>query len=215
MFPTNSSHPGVHHSNFPPSLSIAFRLGTVGLCLLALGCMMSPPLIVKLDHHFSMNVGKPPTGFPDKRLKLSAAESEVLARRGNPDFIRIWWRSDGSLITSSDLSGHHDEMNPMLNASKKSWIYLNTGDKENSGKDNGEEVIFVGSGYKVRPLDQKLKLVCTYGDPDDRSAPTMRDGATFETWRWIEYGIQIELMDGKEVSRTNFNASGSGTYLGK
>lgn len=183
------------------------RLLAAGLfLLLAAGC--STPQMIDLDYHFSMNVAKPPAGFPDKKLKLTAAESEVVARRGKPDFIRIWWRPDGSLIRSSDLAGKGDTVGVILGAAKKSWIYM-TDEKE------AEEVLFVGPGYKVRPLDEKIKLVCTYGDPSTRTPPIMRDGHMCETWLWIEHGLQLELQDGKEFSRSNFDAAGSGTYLGK
>jgi hypothetical protein len=188
------------------------RLGRSGILLPALAALMilacaRDKQIIDLDYRFSLNVAKTPLGFPGPKMKLAPAEAEVIRRRGSPDFIRIWWRPDGSLIRSSDLSAEGDRLGETLNNAKKSWLYM----------DSGEEVIFTnqGASYSVRPIDEIIKLICNYGDPTSRSPAVIRDGQKHETWIWVEHGIQIEMVDDKEVSRQYFPASGRGTYLGK
>lgn len=184
-------------------------------CLLAVaalcGCARNKN-VLEFDPRFSMNLIKPPAEFPPKKAKLTPAESEALARLGKPDFIRVWWRPDGTPITSSDLSGKRDQIPQMLSTNKKSWIYM-------SGGEEGEpiEVLFRGNGagYTKRPVGETLKLICQYGDPSSKSVPVVRRGETYETWQWIEYGLQVELCEGHEVGRSRFAATGTGTYLGK
>ncbi len=169
----------------------------------AAGCSRNKR-VVELDTYFSYNVAEVPVWFEDPEIVRGVAESEVLVRRGRPDYIRFWWRRDGALITSSDLSGKHHRVPQELTLINKSWVYL--------GED--EEVVFVNEGrsYKTEPLTETLKLVCEYGDPGDKSPPIYRDGARRETWLWYDHGFLVELRDGKVVDKKYFPASGAGTY---
>jgi hypothetical protein len=170
------------------------------------GCAHDPK-IVEIDHRFSINVAPTPHWFPDEETPLTPGQSEVLHHMGKPDFIRFWWNQKGRLITTSDLSGQHDQLGEKISLLKRSWIYI----------DDAKEIIFTksGGGYREVPLTDVLELICEYGDPSNKTAPLLRDGQYHETWRWIEYGIQVFLIDGVEVKRTHFQATGAGTYLGK
>jgi hypothetical protein len=162
--------------------------------------------MIEFDPRFSYNLVRTPPWFPDKKQKVGVAEQSILDSRGRPDFMRIWWRPDGELISSRDLAGlPPEQVAERLATSDKSWIY---------SRDN-EEVIFLraGASYRTHPLSEKTKLVCTYGDPSNISPPVVRDGQTHETWQWIEHGLQIEFVDGAELNRTHFKATGAGTYL--
>ena len=168
--------------------------------------------VIEFDRRFSINVVKTPYWFPGKRTPLSPAQEEVLFNMGRPDLIRFWWRTDGTLITSSDLTGRQpEELGRQLQTMDHSWIYLD------AIKGGGREVMFLNNGrsYKVRPLDEILALVCKYGDPNDRSSPQIADGIRHETWRWLEFGIQVELVDGRVVNESHFQATGQGTWVSK
>lgn len=165
-----------------------------------------------VNERFSMNIGPVPPWLTDPKAPLRPAEKEVLERRGMPDFIRVWWKTDGSPITSSDLSGRHDEYQEIVNAAPKSWLYVRA---EKGDKD--EEVVFVndGASYRVRPLSEQLKLLCQYGDPSNKITPVVIDGLKHETWMWYEHGLQLELVNGHVISSKNFPATGAGTILMK
>ena len=180
------------------------------LALLASGCA-SIKYTYPINERFSMNVSPTPAWFSNPKNDLRAAEKEVLQRRGRPDFVRIWWNVTGSPITSSDLSGQHEQIREMAKAAKKSWIYLT----DAKGDDKGEEVIFLrdGAAYRVKPLSDIFKLICQYGDPSSKSVPLMIDGTSHETWIWMEYGLQIELVEGQINQTKHFNATGKGTYI--
>jgi hypothetical protein len=162
-----------------------------------------------VSERFSMNLAPPPGWLADPKAPLAPAEKEVLQRRGVPDFVRFWWRPDGSLVTSSDFAGRRDAFPELIKAVKKSWIYLK--------EDKPEEVAFLrnGASYSVRPLAEPLKLICQYGDPSSRVPPFTADGERHEVWTWIEHGLQIEMIDGKVKNTKNFQGTGAGTILTK
>src|SRR5689334_6910581 len=91
-----------------PSPRLFFHDVKIVLPLLALvlgtGCF-SEKHIIEVNPHFSYNLIKTPLWFPDKKQKIGAAQQEILDSHGHPDFMRIYWRPDGTLITSRDLAG--------------------------------------------------------------------------------------------------------------
>jgi len=163
--------------------------------------------IIQIDHRFSYNVVRVPEWFPPKLEEMSPAQREVLFERGAPEFLRFWWRSDGRFISSSDLSGRFHEAAEDLASLKKTWIYLR----------QDTEIEFTPTGgYAAHPLTDPLRLICLYGDPTDKGRPIPdRQGRLRETWTWIEHGIMVELLDGVEVRRSFFQATGQGTDLTK
>lgn len=189
-----------------PSLRAALLLlALLAPALLAAGCGRNKK-VIEIDDRFSYNIAKTPSWFPDPDKPLAAGEQDTYDRYGKPDFIRLWWRPDGSLIRSSDLAAEDPKsLAERLNTIPKSWLYLRD-DKEVTFLRNGES-------YKEAPISETIKLICNYGDPSHRSVPVLRDGAMRETWQWIEHGIQIEMADGVEMKRTHFTGTGTGTYL--
>jgi hypothetical protein len=196
------------NSNFFPKRP-APRHPTVLLALLVLGVALGAGCVrnkqvIDFNPDFSMNVVKTPPWFPGK-LDLTPAESNVIFKMGKPDLIRYWWRPDGSLITSSDLTGKDPaELGEQLRTMDQTWIYQR--EKQEVYFENNER------DYEVKPLDELMELVCLYGDPSHRSAPRAFEGQMRETWQWIEYGLQIQLLDGKIVERSHFQATGQGTW---
>jgi hypothetical protein len=179
------------------------------LCLVALALLPAcggNEHVLEPDYHFSLNVIETPSWFPDKEMQLEPGQQAVLDSRGKPNFMRIWWRPNGELITSRDLSGlKPEQIGEKLSNTQKSWIY--TTDKI--------EVVFLrgGASYREQPLSEKIALVCQYGDPSHMSPPAVLDGQTHENWQWVEHGLQIEIVDGAEFSRSHFQGTGAGTYL--
>lgn len=184
--------------------SIFLILGVFGLVACA-----GDPNTIEIDHRFSYNVAKTPSWFPPapEEENLTPSQIMVIRKFGPPGFFRFWWRPDGEFITSSDFSGHQADVPRMLTETKRTWIYLN--------KDL--EIEFTNDGnWLEHPVTDKVKLVCLNGDPSGKSAPVMkRDGSMRETWRWVDRGIIVEMIDGTEVKRRHFQGTGQGTYLGR
>lgn len=181
-------------------------LGLVACAWLA-GCARENKS-VDFDPHFSINVTHTPKWYSHEAMALSPVQRSVLYKKGRPDFIRIWWMADGSLITTSDLTAKYEQLPEILAERPKSWIYLM----------DEEELIFNAetTDYRVEPLSDPLELVCTYGDPNDRVPPAYIDGREHETWIWYEYGLKVTLVDGKVYKKERmFRPTGRGTYLGK
>ncbi len=177
-----------------------------GLLVLWTGCARNKH-ILELDYHFSMKVLEAPEWYPGENDELGPGQTDIYQRMGSPDYLRFWWRPDGSIITTSDLASRGSEKIMMdMKSCDKSWIFLR----------EGEEVIFYKKGgYKKQPLDESVKLLCTYGDPTLRNPPVIKNGRKMETWIWIDRGIRIVLEDGKEVDRAYTTPTGSGTIISK
>ena len=162
--------------------------------------------VIEIDPRYSLNVIRTPVWWPGEDKELTPAQQEVLFRYGIPDNIRLWWRRDGSFITSSDLSGREPkDIAYELQTMRHSWIYL----------DSKDEIRFSNNGmeYEVEPLSEVLEKICLYGDPSFRSQPRLVNGVMRETWQWMEFGEQIELVDGEIVSTRYFDATGQGTWV--
>lgn len=200
------SSKSMHHTGFAPYARFARIAALCVLALVAVGCSHNK-FNYGVNERFSMNISPAPPWFANPKAPLAPAEKEVLSRRGAPDFVRYWWRPDGSLVTGSDFAGRRDDFKDLINASRKSWIYLK--------EDKAEEVIFIrgGASYQVRPLAEPMKLICQYGDPSSRVQPGVIDGERHETWTWVDNGIQIEMVEGKVKNTKNFQGTGSGTIL--
>ncbi len=179
------------------------------LFILSLAACAREERAIEIDDRFSMNLARIPLWFPgegEERIALTATEEAVLREKGNPNFIRFWWRHDGSFITSSDLSGKGELLPDMVGAMKKTWIYRYA----------EVEIEFLPQGgYLEHPMSEKLKLVCDYGDPSMKAPPKMnKHGQLRETWTWIDHGFIIDFLDDVEVSRRHFGGTGEGTFLG-
>jgi hypothetical protein len=181
----------------------------LGLLLLipALGCNRQPRTI-EIDQRFSMNIVRVPSWFPpEKNSGLTATQHAVLLEKGQPDFIRFWWRHDGSFITSSDLLGKVDVLPDMMETMKKTWIYR---------RQELEIEFLPQGGYLEHPMTEKLRLVCDYGDPNRKHPPRpTRSGQMREAWIWYDHGLNVEFLDEIEVKRTHFGGTGEGTFLGR
>ena len=182
------------------STAAAWLLALVLLATAGTGCGRNVK-IIELDHRFSMNVLRTPYWFPGD-MELTPAELEILDRYGPPNYIRFWWREDGSMITSSDLSGRDGEViQADINNMSKSWIYMHI----------DKEVVFSPdrASRREQEIGELTRLICNYGDPGMRSVSP--DGLR-ETWIWIDYGKQATLLNGRLVNVSRRQPTGAGTW---
>lgn len=164
---------------------------------------------IEVDPRFSMNVVKTPYWFPDKKTEMLPIEKDVYDRYGKPPYMRLWWREDGTFITSSDLAGKDREaIGADMNNMQKSWIYPKL----------NKEVVFSGdhTTQREQPITELLDLICKYGDPTSKQRPVQIEGHTRETWIWLDHGIKIVLEDGRLLTKSSFGpGTGTGTIISK
>lgn len=187
------------------------------LAAAALGLMgcASEIHIIELDEAFSYNIAAVPSWFPPDDEALTPVEREVIRLHGSPDFIRFWWRPDGTFITSSDIYSRSSDVAEMLKEAKRTWIYYR-GTTEALTADDIEIEFDEAAGFKIHPLSEQLKMICFYGDPSIRNV-NRRDstGLPNETWIWVDHGLQMRFVGGRITSRKAFAGTGGGTWRAK
>jgi len=140
-----------------------------------------------IDLDYSVNVARPGRRFPSD-LDLSQAKREVHEILGNPNFIRFWWTEDGRIHRFLEVDRRLKDPRSVYQV-KHSWIYL---DK------NIECVFDTDTTYREIPLSDKVRTVCTYGDPED--IKKMSDHPPLkENWNYYSIGLILKFEDDRLV----------------
>ena len=161
------------------------------LCLIP---MMSCSSLFKKDKiilnpEFSVNVAIPQKDFPDED-KLVTSKKEVFTLYGPPDFVRFWWSRDGRIHRFLEVDNKIRNQKSLL-IQKHSWIYL----------DKNIECIFDGpASYREVPLNDKIRTVCTYGDPEDLKI--LSDVEPYrEIWNYYSQGLILKFENDKLINQ--------------
>jgi len=148
---------------------------------------------LKIDPKFSVNVVTPGPKWPNKD-KLTPAQKEIFEKYGKPDAFRLIWNTSGRYMLQSDLA-------QMLGNKKPSklppytWIY----------QQRGIEVSFQGPSPVETPINDQLRLVLKYGDPE--SVKETEGGIT--QWQFYSVGYMYKFSkDGRIIQETTFPAMG-------
>lgn len=202
------------------------RAGAIALAvatgLTAAGCQ-SERRVIEPDRYFSINVARVASWYPPSEESLTQAQIDVLVEHGRPVLFRFWWTPTGEFINGDDVhkrfrQGTYDpdrneELKKIMLGQRASWVFI----KDNSRTIHPEEleVIFSGDGvtWEERPLSQRLKLICIYGDPTDKSPIKMIGGLEREVWRWDDYGYAVTMLDGRITDVVSFPGFGPGTRV--
>jgi len=171
------------------------------LCLLLAALMMLPACReeqgINLDLNFSVNVANPEKNFPNLEA-IADSKKDVFYQYGRPDFIRLWWTSDGKPQRYLDVDTRLRDPR-VKNNLNQSWIYL---------KNNAEFIFDSSEQYRQIPLTDKTLIICQYGDPEDVKEVTALDGALEETWNYFSRGVILRFRDDKIVHRQNYTPMG-------
>lgn len=166
----------------------------VVICCTLIGCARNKLILFSSD--FSVNLAKPSANWPKAKL-LSPAEQGLLKEYGRPDFFRLCWSEDCELKSYMDVP-----LNLLVKRGYKviSWIYIN----------RGIEVILNGqSNYSVKPLSDKLKVLCQYGDPESRKVEMDKDlNCSVEVWQYYSAGKLFKFSGDKIISEQTFPRMG-------
>lgn len=184
---------------FPPQMKKL--LPVIIFCLLLAALLLLPACReeqgINLDMNFSVNVANPEKDFPNLET-LPNSKKEIYYQYGRPDFIRLWWTSDGKPQRYLDVDTRLRDPRTK-NTLKQSWIYLGQ---------NAEFIFDSGEQYRQIPLTDKTLTICQYGDPEDVKEVTAIDGAFEETWNYFSRGVIIRFRDEKIVHRQNYTPMG-------
>lgn len=152
------------------SVSVFLARGALA-CLLACalsGCfgaaieaIFSPYTIEKhLNPAFSINVVKTPEWWPDddtfktKRNPTGEAQRAYYEQWGRPDFIRLIYRKDRTVIDFDTYWANNSRLPPVIGYA---WVYL---DRKIETHFNEK------TGVEEGPLSDEIRMICDEGDPD-------------------------------------------------
>lgn len=152
------------------------------------GCQMGS-VAFTLDSSFSFNVADVNPDWPVDLEKLHPNEQEVFEDRGRPDYIHIFWSRREDIVDANEVERITRMSRKKTKNMPQGWIYL----------DDGEEVVFPVNDDppEVRPLSDKLKLICEMGDPSPqniRNFPSST-GQRIETWHYVRRGAIFTFSD--------------------
>lgn len=182
-----------HVSPPTPGRLVALVAALALLSVALTGCHSDWRRQMSMDSDFSINVATLPIDWPDNMEDLTMAEQDVVRSYGRPDFVRVWWTSAGDFINQT--WGHRRTLrNEVLpdRGIKQTWVYLHV--------KGGTEIYFQGDlNHVEEPLTDELRLICTMGDPDERSAVQNTSGRRIEDWIYLSRGHRYRFVDGVKV----------------
>ena len=108
-------------------------------------------LVIKPE--FSVNVFEPGPKWPNIK-KLTPIQKEVYEKFGRPDNFRVMWNKAGQLRRRIDVEKDIAQKKPLPNYS---WVYMR----------HEKEIVFEGSTFVEKPVNDQLKMLVKYGDPED------------------------------------------------
>ena len=166
------------------------------IAALALGVILSScgdrlePLVIDLK--FSCNIFRPGFNWPG-RSPLTTAQQNVLAARGEPAFVRLWFNPAGEYRQLSETFNYFKSKTwPTL---KRSWVYLDT----------KEEVVFISAGYsEVQRIDDMLMTLCRRGDPEDTNLFPQGDKDPIIEWVYYSMGERYKFISGILIKKSLF-----------
>lgn len=163
--------------------------------LLLVGCLGNKFMVFDVD--YSVNLARPTEEFPDPKT-ITPAQQAILSEYGKPDYIRIWWDSEGSYRTWMEFQRAIEKKDFV--EQKQSWVYL----------DKKFEIRFPSqTDFQKVPLTDTLSLIARYGDPEQRTVRQDNDlNARVEVWQYYSAGKLFTILDDKIVKEQTFTQMG-------
>jgi hypothetical protein len=178
---------------FPYSIILLFLL-LVPL-VFSLGCGRKGHLHVNPE--FSINLAIPDRKYPPVK-KLSTSGREVYELYGRPDLVRLWWSKDGRIHRFLEVDRKLQDKKAIYRL-RHSWIYL----------EKNLELIFATDGaYQEVPLNDKIRTICTYGDPEDIKSIS-EEKPIKEIWNYYSIGLILVFQEDKIIKEQRHNPMGA------
>ena len=163
------------------------------LCMGLFSCRQEQEPLVT-DFSFSCNILRPSTVWPSD-WQLTDAQQKVLALKGAPAFVRLWYTPAGEVMRQSERDVYMHWRKKTWTQLKRSWLYLNS----------NEEYEFISANYyEVHPLSDQMKTLCKRGDPEDLHL--FEQGGDLPVVEWIYYstGERYKFQDGRLLIKEHF-----------
>jgi len=146
---------------------------------------------------FSVNLLELPKGYFQEKF-LTQAEKEVMDKMGAPEYLRIYWDKIGSIVDETNALLLLRKQNS-INEFKHSWVYVN----------DGVEVLFPNNyKYEIKEIDDRIKLISQYGDPERSEKRTIENDIVQEVYTYYSYGKSFTFWNGKLMETKEFPATG-------
>lgn len=171
------------------------------LLVAGLGCSRKP--VLAPDSDFSINVLLTPSWWPREKQDWSsepvtaAVQQEYYALHGRPEVLRVVWNRDRSLIRQAEMADRvMKNKNKPVEPPEFEWIYLERGIVARFHRDRVEE----------RPLDDRLRAVALYGDPNEWKVNRDAAGRDIETYIYYNQGTIMTFLreDGRKLREERF-----------
>jgi hypothetical protein len=170
-------------------------LGVAALLMGSASCFES--INYAVDPAFSVNIIKPGSTWP-KFDNMTPAKLEVYDRYGRPDYFRVWYNPNGEIANMRQAG-------PLIRQREVgrlpwSWVY-----------ETEEIEVRFGSPTRFEeiPLSDKLKVLCTNGDPHAPPDITeLKTGSIRESWIYYDVGKQFVFIDDKLADVHRFRGMG-------
>lgn len=150
-----------------------------------------------INPEFSVNVAIPDSKYPPVK-KLNTAGREVFELYGKPDLVRLWWSKNGRIHRFLEVDRQLQNKKAIYRL-KHSWIY----------QDKNLEFLFTSEGsYQEVPLNDKIRTICTYGDPEDIKTIS-EEKPIKEIWNYYSIGLILVFQDDKLIKEQRHNPMGA------
>ena len=177
--------------------SYCYQLILVVILSLTINCIFYSKRPAPKLTEFSVNLLELPRGYFQEKF-LSQAEKEALDKMGAPDYLRIYWDKVGSIMDETNALMMLRTKNS-INEFKHSWVYIN----------DGVEVLFpTNYKYEVKEIDDRIRLISQYGDPERVEKRTIENNVVQEVYTYYSYGKSFSFWNGKLMETNDFPATG-------
>lgn len=180
---------------------VAGALLAAAIALFA-GCKDDPKLAP--DSDFSINVIPTPEWWPredkdwDKDPSTARLQQDYVAEHGKPEVIRVVWTRDRSLMRQGEMADRvRKNNNRTLDTPPEfEWIYI----------ERGKVARFVRDRVDERDLDDRLRAIALYGDPNEWKVTKDAAGRDIETHVFYNEGLLMTFLmsDGSKVREERF-----------
>ncbi|MFH0792800.1 MAG: hypothetical protein V2A74_02075 [bacterium] len=146
---------------------------------------------IGISPEFSMNLARPVNAWP-KNQHLTPAQKYIFDEYGPPEYLRLWWVSDGMLQSQNQVQ--RILRSKEIKEIKSSWLY----------PQKNVEVLFDSpDNYRELPIGDRLGILMQFGDPDGQRVNTSYKEGLEEWWTYYSRGEIYIFRDGKLFEKRN------------
>jgi hypothetical protein len=117
---------------------------------------------------------------------LTAAEREVLEEDGRPDYFHLIWSPYEAVVDRAQLNKAIRSASAENEKERIGWVYI----------EEKKEITFsTPSKYKEAPLNDKVRVICREGAPNEPKVLPNNRNVRVEKWHYINSGVIYTFED--------------------